>query len=225
MAVVTISRELGSGGTAIGKQVAQALGYHFVDKNLVGKILEEYGIVQLDELYRSASGFWARFSETNLRIVTMLNRVLCAMAQHGDVVIVGRGGFVVLNNYADVLNVRIQAPYPVRLKRLKERDGLSATAPDEQLEACLRESDRERAAFIQGFYNTRSDLTDAFHLVIDTGMVSPETAAQWIAEATRALESRTTNAGQPTAREIEVDTVLARTVANALLAKQMPVIT
>jgi cytidylate kinase len=226
MAVITISREPGSEGTEIGRRVAQALGYHFVDKTVIGNVLQEYGFVELDDLYRTAPGFWARFDQANLNLVRMLNQVILAVAQHGDVVIVGRGGFIVLAGYADVLNVFIQAPFGVRAQRLMARHPGSespgaASAALEQVEARLQAGDQARQGFLQAFYNSRGDSASAFHLVIDTGMVYPDMAASWIVDAGRALSLR--QPGGKTARNIPVDPVLARTVAGALRPVSEPV--
>jgi cytidylate kinase len=43
MTVITISREIGSGGGDIAKQVADSLDYHFVDKKMIERVLMEYG--------------------------------------------------------------------------------------------------------------------------------------------------------------------------------------
>ena len=41
--IITISREFGSGGRTIGRQVAQELGFEFYDKELIEKVAEESG--------------------------------------------------------------------------------------------------------------------------------------------------------------------------------------
>ena len=50
MAVITISRQVGSGGVSIGKKVADILGYHFIDKNTIAEVLREYGIVEFEKV-------------------------------------------------------------------------------------------------------------------------------------------------------------------------------
>jgi cytidylate kinase len=55
----------------------------------------------------------------------MLNKVIEAFAHHGNVVLLGRVGFEVLGKYADVLHVRLQAPFSVRVKRIMTQQGLS----------------------------------------------------------------------------------------------------
>src|SRR5512135_3353328 len=108
MSVITISREFGSDGSYIAEKVAQALGYHFADKKTLEDVLTQYGFVEFDKEYDAARGLWARFDARTMDMINMLNRVIQAVARHGNVVILGRGSFAVLGGLADVLNVRIQ---------------------------------------------------------------------------------------------------------------------
>jgi len=212
MAVITISREVGSLGTVIGNKAAELLGYRYVGKKTIEKVLQQYGFVQFDELYRSTPGFWAGLDDTNLLMISMLNQCIQALARHGDIVLVGRGGFAVLSDYADVLNVRVQAPLAVRVQHMMAREGaVDRQAVEEQVKA----NDRARTAFLQTFYGLQPDAAGAFDLVVDTGAISPEMAASWVVAATQALDQREGKAGSTT-RQIEVDPILAKTVADVL---------
>ena len=51
--IITISREFGSGGRTIGKEVAQKLGYSYYDKELVRQVAVETGF---DEKYIEQAG-------------------------------------------------------------------------------------------------------------------------------------------------------------------------
>jgi len=100
MSVITISRDFGSEGDYIAEKVAQILGYHFVDKEFFSKVLSQYGLIEFDEEYDVLPGFWEKLDphqhERRGEVVDMLNRTLRAVAQHGNVVILGRSGFEVL---------------------------------------------------------------------------------------------------------------------------------
>src|SRR5712692_3953016 len=180
MSVITISRETGSGGRHIAQQVAQALGYGLVDKNTIGRVYSSYagGEFGIDIGY--VPDFWTHFElppdERRERMVNTLNHVILALAQQDNMVIVGRSSFAVLAEFADVLNVRIQAPLHIRIKRVMERRKIAG--PD-QAEALVRESDRVRTAFIEGFYGNRWNSSKSFDLVIDTGKISEELAVKW----------------------------------------------
>jgi cytidylate kinase len=213
MAVITISREFGSEGLKIGQQVAQQLGYHLVDKRTIEAVLEQYGFVQFDELYKSTPGFWARTDRTNLLLISMLNKILQAFARHGQVVLLGRGGYIALSGYADVVNVRIQAPFSVRVQRVMERENLSNLHQAEEL---VKENDRVRSAFIQAFYGVRWDTVSDFNLVIDTSLVPPDVAVRWLVETIQALEPQKFEKAVTT-QTIEVDPVLAEAVSAVLI--------
>jgi cytidylate kinase len=213
MTVITISKEFGSEGTQIGRQVAQTLGYQYVNRLTIEAVLQQYGFVQFNELYQSAPGFWARSDQNNLLLISMLNKTLLTLAQRGRVVILGRGGFVALNGFADVLNVRIQAPFPIRVKRVMERENLTDPQKGEEL---VNQHDRIQRAFIQAFYDTRWDATNAFNLVLDTGSIPLDMAVTWITQAAHTLEESLLEKSATT-QSIQVDPVLAEAVANVLM--------
>lgn len=218
MAVITISREFGSEGDTIAEQVAQVLGYHLVDKTLVGTLLSQYGLVQFEKEFDTLPGFWERFSaqreQQRAQAVSLLNQIVQALARHGHAVIVGRSGFAILRDFADVLNVRIQSPLAVRVKRVMAHQGLTA----ERAEAIVRESDKSRAAFIEAFYKVRRDDASAFDLVIDTSKVSPDLAVIWLCQAAKALAEHKPD-GRPTCDSIDADPVLAAAVSDALACR------
>jgi len=80
MPVITISREIYSEGSYIGEKVAEALGYHFVDKSMMKKVFTEHSIVQLSEVHNSGPGFWARFDDMRTTTVKFLKQVILALA-------------------------------------------------------------------------------------------------------------------------------------------------
>ena len=129
MSVITISREFGSGGDVIAQQVAQTLDCHFVDQKFVSTILGQYGYVEFDQEYANLPTFWERFNAQREKhrdvMMNMLNRVIRAIAHHGNVVILGRSGFEILGSFADVLHVRLQAPFPIRVKRVMDEQQIS----------------------------------------------------------------------------------------------------
>jgi cytidylate kinase len=212
MSVITISRELGSDGSYIAEKVAQVLGYHFVDKKTLEDVLLQYGFVEFDREYDAARGFWARFDARTMEMISMLNRVIQAVARHGNVVLVGRGSFAILSGFADVLNVRIQAPLPVRRARVMTQRNI---AEPEQAEAIIKEADRVRATFIESYYGVHWDTASAFDLVIDTGKVAPDLAVTWLADAVKALPAQPAGETRVT-HTLEEDSILASVVSKVL---------
>jgi cytidylate kinase len=215
MAVITISRELGSGGDIVAQQVAQNLGYHYVDKEFIGKVLSQYGVIEFDNEYDTLPTFWENFSaqkgDRREMMVNMLNRVIRALAHQGEVVILGRSGFAILGGFVDVLNVRIQAPFKLRVRRVMLKNSITAY----QAEDIVRQADQVRAAFIKSFYGLHWNQVNTFDLMIDTGKISPALAREWIVTAAQGLQGSEAD-DQPDVSSIQVDPILANVIADEL---------
>ncbi len=216
MAILTVSRESGSEGSVIGKRVSKTLGYHFMDKDRIGDVMSRVGLAEFDREYDSALNFWDQFDVRRMgrreEMVNMLNRVLLALAQHGNMVIVGRCGFVVLQDYADVLNVRFQAPFPLRVERMM---GYHNIKDPFEAEDFVRKRDRIRADFVESFYGEHWITPRYFDLIIDTGKIPVEMAADWLCGALPSLDKRETPGAQTTA-DIRVDEPVRAAVCEVL---------
>jgi cytidylate kinase len=215
MCVITVSREVGSGGDGIAKQVAETLGYHLVDKEWLGTLLNQYGLVEFDREYDTLPSFWERFNAQREQrrdlMVTMLNRVVRAVAYHGNAVILGRSGFAILGGLDDVLNVRFQAPLASRVSRVMAQQQIGAA----EAEAIVKEGDRVRSGFVESFYGVPWPAATAFDLVINTDKVASHLAGEWLVTVARALEARAAEA--KTAYDtMEIDPILSAAVSAAL---------
>jgi cytidylate kinase len=211
MPAITISREIGSQGDTIAEKTAKRLGYQLVDKNILEKVFRQYGFVDFKETY-DESGFWARFDPHRAEVISLLNRVIEAMVQHGNVILLGRGGFAVLKGYADVLNVRIQAPFSLRVKHVMENQVFTSRVKAEEF---VSDSDKVRRDFVESIYGKQWDSVSAFDLVIDTRKISSEMAVDWLEAAAHRL-SHLQPGEAPSVSSIEIDPVLRDTIAQVL---------
>lgn len=218
MAVITISREFGSGGETLARSVAQRLGYHFVDKEFIGALLSQYGLVEFDREYDQTPGFWEKFNayrgQRRDQMAAMLNQVLKAVARHGDVVILGRSGFAVLGGYADVLHVRLQAPLASRVERVMGQQKITY----QEAEALVKETDRVRIAFVEEYYHVPWEAMLAFDLVINTAKITPTFAAAWVIEVVKAFTPHP-EAGALLTASIQIDPVLETAVSDLFKCK------
>ena len=187
MSVITISRELGSGGSEIAREVAVSLGYALVDKQTTDAIFRQYGLTRFDELYSSVPSLLDLLNADNLLLVAMANEIIEAVAQRGNVVILGRAGFAVLAGCADALHVRVQAPFSERVQRVMDREGLADF--DAAVER-VKEDDEVHGKYVHRFYNKQWDDPSNFNLVLDTGSLSVEEAVKQIVEAAREVDRK-----------------------------------
>ncbi|MBN1877839.1 MAG: cytidylate kinase-like family protein [Anaerolineae bacterium] len=203
MAVITISRELGSEGDKIANLLCERLGYGRMDKELLMKIAQEAGVDveavealeqgltkrarlvsdEMTSLYRKqASAFEKRGKLDDVTYVQVMQDTLEKLAQQGNAIIVGRGGQMALQDWPTALHVRLYAPPEARARRLMAREGLS----EQQAQRRIERSDEQKRQFIRQMYNN-ADWRNLkyYHLAIDTAAISPETAAEIIMLAAR----------------------------------------
>ena len=215
MTVITISRKLGSDGKYIAQEVAQRLGYYFVDKEFIGAVLGEYGLADFDRKYDHLPTFWEKFDsqkeDRRVLLAEMVIRVLQAVAQHGDVVILGRSGYVALEGFADVLNVRLQASDSFRIGQIAARQKIDV----EQAAVIVERRDKVRAAFVNSFYGVDWEECNGFDLLINRGKISAESTIEWLVDAAGAMADRVDD-GQQTAVSLQIDRNLAATIADEL---------
>ena len=123
MAVITLSRELGSRGDDIARLVAERLDLRLVGRDLINRAAKEAGapevaLAEIDEL----GLLGVKPSALALRLYReKVAAVIHEMAAAGDVLLLGRGGQMILTERADVLHVRIIAPRAMRLALVQER--------------------------------------------------------------------------------------------------------
>ncbi|MDF1515875.1 MAG: cytidylate kinase-like family protein [Anaerolineae bacterium] len=117
--------------------------------------------------------------------IDLMGRVLREYATKGDVIIVGRGGQIVLRDYARVLHVRIQAPVESRTRNIIKRQKISYDVASE----LVKESDRMRARYIKRYYYEDWANPALYDIIVNTNRMSVQmaahficAAAQWLAE-------------------------------------------
>ncbi|HNT76180.1 MAG TPA: cytidylate kinase-like family protein [Anaerolineae bacterium] len=113
----------------------------------------------------------------------LMRQVIQEYAQVGNVIIVGRGGQVLLHDHANVLHIRVMAPKPLRIQRLVERLGLDAKEAEKQ----INQSDKERARYLKHFYDVAWEDPDLYHMVVNTGKISVDLSTHLISEAAQRL--------------------------------------
>lgn len=160
--VITIGRQFGSGGRAIGRLVAEKLGIPFYDKEIIKRISKESGLSHeiLDDydekptnsfLYSLSLGAYTYGNSiTGIpempmsdKIFVIQSDVIKKIASEGPCVIVGRCAESILKDEADCLSVFIHADFDSRIQRVSEYDKISHDQAAEQ----IRKTDKKRASY------------------------------------------------------------------------------
>jgi cytidylate kinase len=119
------------------------------------------------------------------RYIRTIIGVIEALAEGGNVVLVGRGSPVILRDRPGSLHVLTMAPLEMRAQRIALREEITVGEARHR----VQESDRGRAAFHRKFFKVGADDPSLFDLVICTGRLSYEVAADLTVTAARALEA------------------------------------
>lgn len=215
MPVVTISRQLGSGGTLIGERLAARLGLRYIDKEIivaaaqragdpteaaerydekgpsfiermVTTIFGEYSRTERismtgagtyththtwpytaidtepDELLGHEFGLYTQLIETTIREVAAL----------GNVIIIGRGGQIVLRGVPGTCHLHFVGPLEDRINRLAEAQQIER----DEAEGLIKQTDHNRADYLKQAYQADWQDPLLYDLIINTGRTSFERA-------------------------------------------------
>jgi cytidylate kinase len=180
MAIITISREMGSAGIPIAHKAAEKLGYTLVDGEAIRKLAPQYGLSPeaFEQADEKPPAFIEHLDEQIEIDLHQIELIILNYAKQGNVIIYGRGGQDLLRELSSVFRVRIIAPFEERVERWAEREWID---PD-LARVLVRKSDQQRAGFIKYYFDR--DWTDplGYDLVINTLRLSEETAVKLICD-------------------------------------------
>jgi len=183
MAIITISREMGSGGIPIAIAAAEKLGYTLVDGDAIRKAAPKYGLSPeaLEKADEKPPPFVERLDEQVEIDLHQIELIILEYALRGNVILYGRGGQDLLRGIQSVLRVRITAPFEERVERWAEREWLDP----ELARILVRKSDQQRAGFIKYYFDRNWEDPLHYDLVINTSRLSEEMAAKLICEGVK----------------------------------------
>jgi cytidylate kinase len=207
--IVTVSRQIGAGGSEIASRVAAALKFRLVDNELIDRVALQVGLsrTQVANREERAPGFLERLVRALSRsvpelqstpadrppepeeksLVAATEKVVADLAAEGRVVLVGRAAPAVLSGTHDALHVKIVAPVPFRIGRIREADRVD----EREAERRLRESDANRARYHRHHYGRDWGDPANYHIVLNAGMLGIEGATEIIVARARAMWGET----------------------------------
>jgi cytidylate kinase len=182
--IITVEREYGCGGSEIAQLLAKRLGWKLFDQLLTEEIARLANcpktVVEVREertdplYYRLFKSFLRGSYEGSINapklnlvdsesIVRISRRVVEQAATQGDCVIVGRGSQQFLKDRPDTLRVFLFAPTDDKVRRL-----LARGKSEQEAEQLVARVDRERADFIQKYFNVEWPDRAIYHAMFNT---------------------------------------------------------
>jgi cytidylate kinase len=200
--VITISRQMGSGGAYLGKRLASRLNVLYLDREIVSQAAKELKMPvesleardeKLTPLWRSLLESYAYITPTpyvppplhmptDRELYRTESNIITRVAQQRSAVIVGRGGYYVLRQHPRCLSILLHADINFRQKRVQELYHVSA----EEALKLIESIDKERERYLRAL--TGQNCMDArhYHLSLDTSLVGLEAAEEIILTTLRA---------------------------------------
>lgn len=194
--VITLNRELGSGGRTVGRKLAEKLNVKYYDKALIEGLTKEFGLTvdEIEKIKAQKKSWWNEFNnyykkrnsttlpmeaETILTTESMMateKRILQTLAEEESCVVAGRSGFLVFRDWPNHMNILIQASLKKRIERVMERQHLSR----EEAEAVIEKVDKGRETFIQKYADTSRYDARNYDLVINMDTLTEDDATDII---------------------------------------------
>ena len=212
MAIITISRQMGTGAYEIAKDVEKRLKYSLVDGSRIVELASDYGLSE-EELQRVDEKPPVSLSDEDQRQAAHLSAIellLLESCRKGTVIIYGRGGQDLLAGMDNVLRLRFVAPFDDRVENFAEREWID---PD-LARTLIRKSDQQRGGFIHFYFDRDWSDPLGYDLVFNTSRLTPGTVVESIIAAAR--DPELTRSEDESLRLLE-DKILCKRIETELL--------
>ena len=185
--VITISREYGSGGRAIGERLAKELGIPFYNKELILMAAKESGLseeyIKKTEQIKSTSFLYGLYMGAqqlpmNDQIFLVQSKIIRQIAEEGPCVIVGRCADYVLRERKDLLNVFIHAPMEARVKRIMALHNIDEAAAMKE----ISRSDKERGNHYFRYTDMKWGKAQNYDICVNSALMGVEKTAEMLAK-------------------------------------------
>lgn len=187
--VITISREFGSGGRTIGKELAKKLEIPCYDQELIEKIAEESGFAKeyvKDKGEDALHSSWLSnaFIDRDARGMSMQDylwnaqsKVIRELAAQGPCIIVGRCADFILRDTANCLKVFIRASLEKRAERIVRVYGERTDSPEKR----LKDQDKRRRIYHQYYTDMEWGAAGNYHVILDSGELGVDVCVELLA--------------------------------------------
>ena len=193
--VITISRQLGSGGAYVGQQLAKKLDVFYADREIIRQAAEELLVFKEDIESRDEKilSFWKSFlrscavapdayvppqiiAPSDCELFKTESEIIARIAKERSAVIIGRCGSYILREHPNHVSIFLYGDMPFRKQRIQKMYNVSV----EIAEKMLAKNDEERARYNHTF--TGKEWTDArqYDISIDTSKIGIEKSIELI---------------------------------------------
>ena len=195
--VITINREMGSGGRTIGRKLAEKLGVEFYYKSVIKGLEKKFNLTaeEVEKQKGREHGWWASIKRQLTGSVVSSSPFLPKVADEAELldtddvfkaeteslkgiaeeescVIAGRSGFFVFRDHPNHMNILIQASMPHRVQRVVSKQNIT----EEEARKAIEKVDKMRENYVNKYTGTSRYDTRNYDLVISMDRMSEDAA-------------------------------------------------
>ncbi len=186
--VITIGRQLGSGGADLGRELAAALGFHYLDKEILTRAAAKLQIPadNLEWIEEKPFTIWKSLMQTNSYDTSFMladyytptgrtlyeaeSQIMRRAVEEESCVVVGRCSNHIFAQHPRRVSVFLHADAEIRLAKVVQRFQL----PEEKARKEMEKVDKERASYYNTYTGHKWLDMCQYDLTIDTGKLSTE---------------------------------------------------
>lgn len=206
--IITIGRQYGSGGRAVGMKIAEHYGIKFWDNQLLDRVAGESGyareILEKQDERPTGSFLYSLVMDTysfgyggggmfdmplSQKIFLAQYDVIKDIAKEGPCVFVGRCTDIALEDYPNVFNIFIHATDDFKWERIQAHpdDYPAFPSREKALEYCAKK-DKQRQSYYNYYSSRKWGRADTYNLTVDTSILGIEGTAHMLIAAIDELE-------------------------------------
>lgn len=199
--VITINREMGSGGRTVGRKLAEKLGVEFYYKSVIKGLEKKFNLTaeEVEKQKGREQGWWAsikrQFTGSVVSSSPFLPKVadeadqldtddifkaeteiLKGIAEEESCVVAGRSGFYVFRDHPNHLSILIQASMPHRVERVARKQNIT----EEEARKAIDKVDKMRENYVNKYTQSSRYDTRNYDLVISMDRMSEDDAVNLI---------------------------------------------
>lgn len=207
MAIITISREMGTGAYFIAQDLAKKLKYTLVDGPRLADCAKQYGLdVELLKMVDEKPPSYNTVEDRErAALLNSIELMLLDFAKKGNVILYGRGGQDLLEGCGNLLRLRFIADFEERVERFAEREWIDPDLAQE----LIRRSDHQRGGFIHFYFDRDWDDPLGYDLTFNTSRLSQAAIVDTIVAAVKDPQLK------------EADQWAGSVIENAILVKRI----
>lgn len=195
MAILTISRQFGSGIRDIRLEIAAILHYTYVDKRCILDEIRERGgkwekwAIEFDH---SSPSTWEKYDWSFKGFGALLQSVMLSYCILDNVILAGRGSNFLLEGIPHAYRIRFVAPMEQRIERIAVWESVDL----DTARSIAKRTDRERAGFVHALYGKDLNKPESYDAVFDTGVTPADEIISIVKETLLAKDKLKTESVQ-----------------------------